>query len=169
MACRSAVQESTACTPALLMLRTELRTTVELAFGRDPNSVHSPPGPMYAQKLQEGLESAHTFAQEQLQQSGWSQKRNYDVRMRGRSFAAGEMVWVYREKRALPKARRRMDRALQSGERLERLGEMVFRVQFPGKGRKMVLHGDQLAPYFSIATSYLSVLKTLLKTLKQHF
>ncbi|KAF0039034.1 hypothetical protein F2P81_009518 [Scophthalmus maximus] len=34
MACRSAVQESTGCTPALLMLGRELRTPPELAYGR---------------------------------------------------------------------------------------------------------------------------------------
>src|SRR4029434_2706209 len=39
MACRSAVQESTTCSPALLMLGRELRTPAELAFGRPPDAL----------------------------------------------------------------------------------------------------------------------------------
>ena len=38
MTCRSAVQESTGCTPALLMLGRELRTPPELAYGRPPDA-----------------------------------------------------------------------------------------------------------------------------------
>ena len=44
MAYRSAVQESTSCTPALLMLGRELRTPVEVAFGKPPDTPAVPPG-----------------------------------------------------------------------------------------------------------------------------
>jgi len=45
MAYRSAVQESTSCTPALLMLGRELRTPAELAFGRPTRFPPCPPWP----------------------------------------------------------------------------------------------------------------------------
>ena len=59
LTCRSAVQESTACTPALLMLGRELRNPAELTFGRPPDSLAIPPGSEYARRLQDRLESAH--------------------------------------------------------------------------------------------------------------
>ncbi|CAI5681311.1 unnamed protein product [Oreochromis niloticus] len=53
MAYRSAVQDSTQCTPALLMLGRELRTPAELAFGKPPDAPEVPPGRDYARKLQD--------------------------------------------------------------------------------------------------------------------
>ena len=47
MSCRSAVQESSACTPSSLMLGRELRTPAELAFGRPPDAPDSPLGLEY--------------------------------------------------------------------------------------------------------------------------
>ncbi|XP_029595362.1 uncharacterized protein LOC115178352 [Salmo trutta] len=65
MACRSAVQESTACSPALLMLGRELRTPAELTFGHPPDNDDGVlPGPNYVCRLQNRLEAAHTFARE---------------------------------------------------------------------------------------------------------
>nr|XP_023993051.1 uncharacterized protein LOC112069894 [Salvelinus alpinus] len=75
MACRSAVQDSTSCTPALLMLGREIRTPVEMAFGLPLDSPHVPPGPESARRLQDRLETAHTFAREQLVNAGVRQKR----------------------------------------------------------------------------------------------
>ncbi|KAI3357058.1 hypothetical protein L3Q82_015443 [Scortum barcoo] len=95
MAYRSAVQDSTSCTPALLMLGRELRTPAEMAFGRPPDTPRVPPGPEYARRLQDRMESAHAFARNQLQKAGVRQKRNYDIRARGTDFKAGDLVWVY--------------------------------------------------------------------------
>ena len=53
MACRSAVQDSTSCSPALLMLGRVNQTPAEMMVGTL--------GPNYARRLQDCLESAHTF------------------------------------------------------------------------------------------------------------
>ena len=74
------------------MLGRELRTPTDLAFGRPPDSPPVPPGPEYARRLQDRLERAHSFARGQLLSAGVRQKRNYDVRSRGRHFEAGELV-----------------------------------------------------------------------------
>ncbi|KAJ8011800.1 hypothetical protein DPEC_G00062010 [Dallia pectoralis] len=55
MACRSAVQDSTACSPALLMLGRELRTPAEMVFGRPPEEAPLPAGLDYARRLQDRL------------------------------------------------------------------------------------------------------------------
>ena len=84
MACRSAVQESTSCTQSMLMLGRELSTPAALAFGLPPDTPPAPPRPEYARRLQDRLESAHTFARTQLQNVGVRQKRNYDLHHKGR-------------------------------------------------------------------------------------
>ncbi|XP_058864420.1 uncharacterized protein LOC131706752 [Acipenser ruthenus] len=147
LACRSAVQDSTACTPALLMLGRELRTPAELAFGRPPDAPSVPPGPEYARRLQDRLESAHSFARDQLQAAGVRQKRNYDLRVRGRHFTAGELVWVFSPKRQRGRCPKLDSHWLGPCHVLERIGDVAYRVQLPHRGRKVVLHRDRLAPY----------------------
>ena len=147
MACRSAVQETTSCTPALLMLGRELRTPAELAFGRPPDSPDTPPGPEYARRLQDRLESAHSFAREQQQSAGVKQKRYYDVKAKGRHFVAGELVWVYNPQRKKGRCPKLDSQWAGPCKVLERLGEVVYRVQLPSRGRKVALHRDRLAPY----------------------
>lgn len=75
MAYRSAVQESTSCMPALLMLGKELRTPVEVAFGKPPDTPAVPPGREYARRLQDRMESAHIFARDQLEKASMRQKK----------------------------------------------------------------------------------------------
>lgn len=93
MAYRSAAQDSTACSPALLMLGREIRTPADMVVGRPPDASLEPPGLDYARKLQDRLDCAHEFARDQLRVAGARQKRNYDVRARGKQFEAGDLVW----------------------------------------------------------------------------
>ena len=147
MACRSAMQETTSCTPSLLMLGRELRTPAELSFGRPPDSLDAPPGPEYARRLQDRLDSAHAFARQQQEQAGLRQKRNYDVKTRGRHFQAGELVWVYSPQRKKGRCPKLDSPWVGPCKILERWGEVVYRVQLPGRGRRVALHRDRLAPY----------------------
>uniref|UniRef100_A0A8C5APC8 Gypsy retrotransposon integrase-like protein 1 n=1 Tax=Gadus morhua TaxID=8049 RepID=A0A8C5APC8_GADMO len=152
MAYRSAVQESTSCTPALLMLGRELRTPADLAFGRPPDTPPVPPGPEYARRLQDRLETAHSFARGQLLSAGVRQKRNYDVRSRGRHFEAGELVWTYSPQRKKGRCPKLDSEWIGPCRVLERMGEVVYRFQLPPRGRRVALHRDRLAPYRGTAT-----------------
>ncbi|XP_063333353.1 uncharacterized protein LOC134629763 [Pelmatolapia mariae] len=147
MAYRSAVQDSTQCTLALLMLGRELRTPAELAFGKPPDAPEAPPGRDYARKLQERLDSAHSYAREQLAKAGLRQKRNYDITTKGRHFRAGELVWVYSPKRKKGRCPKLDSSWVGPCSVVERVGEVVYRVQLPPRGRKVVLHRDRMAPY----------------------
>lgn len=62
MAYRSAVQDSTSCTPALMLGR-ELRTPAEIAFGKPPDTPAVSSGPKYARRLQDRMETAHVFTE----------------------------------------------------------------------------------------------------------
>uniref|UniRef100_A0A8C7Y7T2 Gypsy retrotransposon integrase-like protein 1 n=1 Tax=Oryzias sinensis TaxID=183150 RepID=A0A8C7Y7T2_9TELE len=130
MACRSAVQESTSCTPALLMLGRELRTPAMMAFGQPPDSEDTSLGPEYARKLQERLDSAHTFAREQQQSAGQRQNRHYDVKSKGRHFVVDEPVWVYSPQRKKGRCPKLDSQWIGPCRVLERI-EVVYRVQFP--------------------------------------
>ncbi|XP_062421526.1 uncharacterized protein clasp1b [Pungitius pungitius] len=152
MACRTAVHDSTSCTPSLLMLGRELRTPAELAFGRPPDAPRVPAGPDYARRLQDRLDSAHAYARRQMRSAGVRQKRNYDVRAKGRHFAAGELVWTYTPKRKKGRCPKLDSHWVGPCLVLERLGEVVYRVQMPGRGRRVALHRDRLAPYRGIAS-----------------
>lgn len=61
MVSHAAVQDSTACTPSLLMLGRELHTPADLPFGRPPDAPAVPAGPEYDRKLQDRLKTAHMF------------------------------------------------------------------------------------------------------------
>ncbi|KAK7884629.1 hypothetical protein WMY93_027752 [Mugilogobius chulae] len=147
LAYRSSVQESTSCTPALLMLGRELRTPAEMFFGRPPDTPAVPPGPEYARRLQDRIETAHTFARDQLQKAGVRQKRNYDLRAKGKDFNAGDLVWVFSPKRKKGRCPKLDCHWVGPCEVLEKLGEVVYRVQLPPRGRRVALHRDRLAPY----------------------
>ncbi|KAJ8399425.1 hypothetical protein AAFF_G00411370 [Aldrovandia affinis] len=80
-------------------------------------------------------------------ESGVKHERAYDTRCRGQAFAPGGRVGIFcpsRTKGVSPKLRSRW-RGL--GEVLQWLGDVVYRVRMPGRGREVVLHQDRLAPY----------------------
>ena len=147
MACRSAVQESTGCTPALLMLGRELRTPPELAYGRPPDAPDAMAGPEYARQLQDRLETAHGFARHQAQQAGVRQKRCYDMHGKGQDFQAGDLAWVYGPKRVRGRCPKLDSKWVGPCYVAERVGEVVYRVRLAPRGRTVVLHRDRMAPY----------------------
>lgn len=147
LACRSAVQETTGCSPALLMLGRELRTPPQLMYGQPPDAPEAPAGPEYARQLQDRLDKAHKFARCQAETAGMRQKRLYDLRVRGQHFKAGDHVWVYSPKRKKGRSPKLDSKWIGPCYVVERVGEVVYRVRLAPRGRFVVLHRDRLAPY----------------------
>ncbi|KAI3361354.1 hypothetical protein L3Q82_013536, partial [Scortum barcoo] len=74
-----AVQESTRCTPAVLMFGHELRTPVDLIFGPPPEpEVEGEPDLEYLYHLRERLNEVHNLTRQTLAAAGVRQKRAYD-------------------------------------------------------------------------------------------
>ncbi|KAI4872035.1 hypothetical protein NFI96_006518 [Prochilodus magdalenae] len=144
MAYRSAVQDSTSCTPALLMLGRELRTLAEIVFGKPPDTPAVPPGPEYARRLQDRMESAHAFARDQLQKAGIRQKRNYDIKAKGKDFRAGDLVWVYSPNRKKGRCPKLDCHWVGPCEVLEKLGETSAQTIDPLVGEVQLPEGDDL-------------------------
>ncbi|KAK2898063.1 hypothetical protein Q8A73_014443 [Channa argus] len=149
---RTAVQESSQCTPATLMFGRELQTPVDLVFGPPPEpEITGGPELDYLRRLKERLSVVHQLARESQGDAGARQKRAYDGRCHGHPFAVGDNVWVY-----CPVRKRGLSPKLTShwqgpGEILDRISEVVYRVRMPGRGRRVVLHRDRLAPYHPLA------------------
>lgn len=149
---RSAVQESTRCTPAQLMMGRELRTPADLVYGRPPGE-RAPlaPGLDYLHRLQNHMDTVHAVARENLAQAGFRQKKAYDAYGKGREFQEGERVWVFnprRKKGRCPK----LDSAWEGPCLiLQKISEVVYKVKLRTRQRVVVLHRDRLAPYLGSA------------------
>lgn len=149
---RTAVQESSRCTPAALMLGRELRTPVDLVFGAPPEPEIAGGAELdYYRRLTDRLRVVHEYTRQAQASSGVRQKRAYDTHCRGQAFAVGDKVWVYcptRTKGVSPKLRSHWRGP---AEIVGQITEVVYRVRMPGRGRMVVLHRDRLAPYRPLA------------------
>uniref|UniRef100_A0A8C6P750 Integrase catalytic domain-containing protein n=1 Tax=Nothobranchius furzeri TaxID=105023 RepID=A0A8C6P750_NOTFU len=146
---RTAVQESSQSTPAALMFGRELRTPVDVVFGPAPEPEIGGGGVEldYVRRLKERMEEVHQLARTTLLVAGARQKRVYDSRAHRLSLALGDKVWVYcptRKKGLSPKL---MSHWQGPAEILDQISAVVFWVRLPGRGRRLVLRKDRLAPY----------------------
>ncbi|KAL1254314.1 hypothetical protein QQF64_016543 [Cirrhinus molitorella] len=149
---RTAVQESSQCTPAALMFGRELRTPVDLVFGSAPEpEIEGGPELEYFRRLKERLNTVHQLAREALENAGARQKRAYDARAHGPTFTPGDKVWVFCPQRKRGLSPKLTHHWQGPGEVLNKISEVVFRVYMPGGGRRVVLHKDRLAPYRPLA------------------
>lgn len=153
MACCSAVQESTGCTPALLMSGREPRTLPELVYGQPRDAPDAMAGPEYARQLQYRLKLAHRFARHQAQQAGVRQKRCYDTHVKGQDLQAGDLAWVYGPKRVKGRCPKLDSTWARPCYVVERVGEVVYRVKLAPRGRTVVLHQEDGAIPGKSATS----------------
>lgn len=98
--------------------------TVHAAFGKPPDAEL---GPDYTRRLQDHME--------------WC------VKACTVHFLAGELVWVYSPKRKKGQCPKLDSNWLGPRSVLESVGEVVYGVQLPPRGRRVVLHRDRLEPY----------------------
>ena len=92
LALRSATQESTKSTPAILQLGRELRLPVDLLLSHPEEHT---PAHQYNENLQKMLYKVHCYAREKLQLSFDSMKTYYDLRAKDTTFQVGDCVWFY--------------------------------------------------------------------------
>ena len=93
MAYRSSVQESTKCTPNLLMLNREVTMPLDLIVG-DPNEGDQPICPVeYVEWVRLATEQAYAFVRRNLKLSARRQKLYYDQKSGNPEFHVGESVW----------------------------------------------------------------------------
>ena len=91
MAYRTAVHETTGCTPASLMFGRDLKLPIDILYGR-PETEHAQNTTSYALKLQERLEKVHHFARQRLQMMSDRMKRHYDNQLVRSKLQVGTAV-----------------------------------------------------------------------------
>lgn len=149
---RTAVHESTGCTPALLMFGRELRTPVDLVFGAPPEpEIEGGNSMEYARRLRGRLRVVHDLARAAQGEAAAKQKRAYDTRSNRKDFVAGDQVWVHcpvRKKGLSPKLCSHWQGPC---EVLHKVSDVVYKVRMCGRRHRMVvLHRDRLAPYHAL-------------------
>ena len=147
MAYRSAVHETTGCTPSEMMFGRELRLPVDLLYGRPEadGSFSDPVG--YADRLCDQLATVHQYARDHLKLESERQKMGYDHRLCSRIFSPGDAVWFYN-----PRRRVGFSPCLQrpwEGPYLitKRISDVVYRIQKTSTSKPKVVHHDRLRPY----------------------
>ena len=74
------------------------------------------------------------------------------MRARGQHFKAKELVWVHSPQRKKGRCPKLESEWMGPCRVLERLGEVVYRVELLPRGRRVALHRDRFAPYQGRAT-----------------
>ena len=145
MAYRSSVHESTGSTPNELMLGREIEVPLDAITEFSPDT----PSPVtdYAQALHQRLATAHECARQKLKKAAVRQKRNYDKKMAGKPFQAGDSVWLHQVRRK--KGRNPKLDCPWEGPYLvtAALSDVVYRIQKSQRAKPKVVHSDRLKPY----------------------
>lgn len=146
LAYRSSIHETTGVSPAMMMLGRELTLPVDMTLGR-PIRDDRLCATEHAYQLEKKLLDIHDFARRHLNISSESMKRRYDVKVHKIPYEVGDPVWYYNPKRKVgfnPKLQRPWKGPMII---VERLNDVLFRIQSGPKSKPLVVHHDKLKPY----------------------
>ena len=146
MAYRSAVHDTTKCTPAELMLGRNVRLPVDLLFGH-PEEEREPSPLEYIAHLQERIDKVHHYARANIQIASERMKEYYDTKADCVTFSRGDWVWLYnptRKKGISPKLSRPW-----KGPYLvtEKVNDVIYRIQLSSRSKPKVVHRNRLWAY----------------------
>ena len=147
MAYRSAVHETTGCSPSELMFGREVRLPVDLLFSPPDVDKEGEGVSDYAQALQERIKRVHRYAREHLNIESERQRQKYDQQLNQRTYDRGDAVWFYN-----PKRKKKISPCLQRPWEgpyvvLKRISDVVYRIQKTPQSKPRVIHHDRLRPY----------------------
>jgi hypothetical protein len=142
MAYRATIQESTGCTPNLLMLNRETNLPVDLMYETRNHDPFPSCPQAYVEWIRGATQKAFENVRQHLGQSAERQKRLYDRGKGVPTFQAGDWVWRFmpaREKLAVE----------WNGPYLllRRTGEVNYEIQYSAQANPIVVHVDHLKLY----------------------
>ena len=146
MAYRSAIHDTTGCSPAKMMLGRELKLPIDLMFGR-PEEELPQTATDYTSALQERLERVYDFARAHLRVASDKMKQRYDLPLQCPQLEAGDAVWLYnpqRKKGLTPKLQRPWEGPYTV---IKRINDLVYRIQLAPKAKAKVVHRNRLWCY----------------------
>ena len=145
MAYRATIQESTGCSPNLLMLGREITLPIDLMVGSpEQNNPECPI--LYVEWVRNVLQDSFAFVREQLRKSAQRQKRNYDKHANPRKYPIGSWVWRWYP----PKAKQKLGKGW-TGPYLviNQLSDITYRIQETAVSAPKVVHIDHLKPFYT--------------------
>jgi hypothetical protein len=145
LAYRSAVHDSTGCTPNLLFLNRECNLPVDYWL-RPPPEVPASSCPIkYVEWVRNTALSTAEFVRDHLGKALVTQKRNYDVTSHPRTFAPGEKVW--REYRPLATSHKFAPSWKGPYQVVERIGDVNYKIKLSPTSSPIVVHVDHLKSF----------------------
>lgn len=150
MSYRTAVHETTGCTPSMLMLGREAALPVDLLIGQpQQDSERITSHSDYVEKLSQRIDTVHEFARKHLKHETERQKRYYDHRgVRQNRFKRGDAVWLHNPKRKKGKSPK-LQNNVYDGPFLvtKKIDDVTYRIQKGAKSRPTVVHHNRLKSY----------------------
>ena len=145
MSYRSAIHESTGCSPAKLMFGRDLALPIDLAFGRPAEAALTVVG--YANNLQEQLERVHDFTRNHLRITTDRMRQKYGSSPGCHQLHPGDAAWLHN-----PQRKQGLTLKLQRPWQgpytiIKRINDLVYRIK-PGPTTKAkVVHRNRLWAY----------------------
>ena len=144
---RSSPHACTGYTPNRMMLGREVNQLQGLTLRVQEANLHRSPPVDYVADLETNMREIHEMARQHLRSSQLRSKKDHDLRARQRTFHPGDLVYVRDDARRKGQSPKLKPRWRGPALILEKLGDVLFRVQ---EGRKeRVLHHDRLLPYLA--------------------
>ena len=146
LAYRSAIHDTTGCSPARMMLGREVNLPIDLMFGR-PEEEPAPTATDYANTLQNRLERVHNFARAHMQAKVDRMKQRYDLPQECQCLDPGDAAWLHnpqRKKGLSPKLQRPWQGPYII---IKRINDLVYRIQLGPHTKPKVVHRNRLWRY----------------------
>ena len=141
MAYRSSIQESTKCTPNLLMLGREVSLPIDVIVGT-PNAGHEEKCHVqYIEWIRDALRRAHQCAFENINLSFQKQKKYYYRNAKTKIFEFGELVWKW----SIPKAKQKLSLGWTGPYKVvRRFSHVTYEIKSLDGDKTKIVHVDHL-------------------------
>lgn len=144
MAYRSTFQESTKCSPNLMMLGREIALPLDLMVGDPPNTSENFCPVEYVEWLKHSMGTVFNFANENLHHSAKRQKRYYDRNIKHREYIPGDFVWRWYP----PSAGIKLGLGWTGPFRVARkCSDVTYMIEKSPDSNLITVHVDHLKPY----------------------
>ena len=97
--------------------------------------------------LKERMQVAHDLARKHLGRNALQMKESYDAKQNLNQYNRGDLVWYATESKQLHTAPKLRVPFQGPYLVLDRLGDLLFKIQLDEKGKQKIVHHDKLKPY----------------------
>lgn len=142
MSYRSAVHESTGCSPNLLQFGREIQIPIDIIMGTNPNpQLQTSCYVKYVEWLKSSLKHAFEFARSRMQSSVKHQKHYHDRTAKEKLFKQGDLVLYYKA----PEANKKLGFGWHGpGVVIKAAGKVAYEVKIKKENAPRIFHSNHL-------------------------